>query len=93
MSELTAEQKSELKLGGGLLIDDIRSSAARAELRPGDIILAIISRGESAELNSVTQFNRLLAKLDKSANVTLLVRRGDMQTFVTLKGLPNGHSE
>ena len=30
-------------------------------------------------------FNRLLAQVEKNANVTLLVRRGDIQTFVTLK--------
>jgi serine protease Do len=50
VSELTAEQKRELKLNHGLLIDDVRSNSARAELRPGDVILAIISRGESTEL-------------------------------------------
>ncbi|HNC51954.1 MAG TPA: DegQ family serine endoprotease [Accumulibacter sp.] len=87
VSELTAEQKRELKVGGGLLIEDVRNNAARVDLRPGDVILALIARGESIEIKTLEQFNRLLAQLDKAANVTLLVRRGELQTFVTIKGL------
>jgi hypothetical protein len=35
---------------------------------------------------SVAQFNELLQGLDKNATITLLVRRGDSQTFITIKG-------
>jgi serine protease Do len=87
VSELGSEQKRDLKVNGGLLIEDIRGNAARANLRPGDIILALIARGESTEIRSVDQFNKLLAQFDKASNITLLVRRGEMQTFVTIKGL------
>lgn len=93
VSELSAEQKRELKVGGGLLIEDIRGNAARADLRPGDIILALISRGASTEIKNVEQFNKLLSQFDKTANVTLLVRRGEMQTFITIKGLPDKKGE
>lgn len=67
--------------------------AARTDLRPGDILLALIARGESIELKSVEQFNRLLAQLDRSASVTLLVRRGELQTFVTVKAAPEKRGE
>jgi len=90
VSELAAEQRRELRLDGGLLIDEVRAGAARAELRQGDIIIALISRGSTTELKSVEQFNKLLAQFDKGANVTLLIRRGEMQTFVTIRGL-NGN--
>lgn len=93
VSELTAEQKRELKVNGGLLIEDVRNNAARVDLRPGDVILALITRGENIEIKSSDQFNRLLAQFDKSANVTLLVRRGELQTFVTIKGLTERRSE
>jgi serine protease Do len=93
VSELTAEQKRDLKVNGGLLVEDVRSNAARVDLRRGDLILALISRGESTEIKSSEQFNRLLAPLDKSANVTLLVRRGELQTFVTIKGLADRLAE
>jgi len=90
VSELTADQKRDLKLSNGLLIEDIRGSTSRADLRPGDIILAVISNGATTEIKTVEQFNKLLAQFDKSASVTLLVRRGDLQTFVTIKGMVNG---
>jgi serine protease Do len=89
VSELTADQKRELKLNSGLLIEDVRGS--RSELRPGDIIIAIISKGATTEIKTAEQLNKLLAHFDKGSNVTLLVRRGEMQTFVTIKGLNGGN--
>ena len=93
VAELTAEQKRDLKVTGGLVIVEVRSNSTRADLRPGDVILALIARGESTAIRSVQQFNGLLAQFDKAANVTLLIRRGDVQTFVTLKGLSDRHGE
>ncbi|MCL2523929.1 MAG: DegQ family serine endoprotease [Betaproteobacteria bacterium] len=87
VSELSAEQKRELKLNAGLLIEEVRSVGARADLRPGDIVIAVISRGATTELRSVDQFNKLLARFEKGSNVTLLIRRGEMQTFVTIRNL------
>jgi serine protease Do len=90
VSELTAEQKRELKMTSGLLIDEVRGAGVRADLRSGDIIIAVISKGATTEVRTVDQFNRLLAQFEKGSNVTLLVRRGEMQTFVTIKNL-NGN--
>jgi serine protease Do len=89
VSELTADQKRELKMNSGLLIEEVRGS--RSELRPGDIIIAIISKGATTEIKTAEQLNKLLAQFDKGSNVTLLVRRGEMQTFVTIKGLNGGN--
>ncbi|MBU3697122.1 DegQ family serine endoprotease [Dechloromonas sp.] len=90
VSELTADQRKELKISGGLLIEDVRGTGSRTDLRSGDIILALISKGATTEIKTVEQFNRLLSQFEKGSNVTLLVRRGEMQTFVTIKGL-NGN--
>jgi serine protease Do len=87
VSELTAEQRRQLGVAGGLVVEDIRGNAARAALRPGDLILALINKGVSSDIKSVEQFNKLLSLFGKGANVTLLVRRGDTQTFVTIKGI------
>lgn len=89
VSELTADQKRELKLNSGLVIEEVRGT--RSELRPGDVILAVISKGATTELKTVDQFNKLLAQFDKGSNITLLVRRGEMQTFITIKGLNGGN--
>lgn len=90
VSELTAEQKRELKMTSGLLIEDVRGASSRADLRPGDIVIAVISRGATTEVKTVEQFNKLLLQFEKGSSVTLLIRRGEMQTFVTVKGL-NGN--
>ncbi len=87
VSELSEDKKRDLKLNGGLLIDDVRGSTARADLRPGDIVLAVISKGATTDVKTVDQFNKLLAQFEKGSNVTLLIRRGEAQTFVTIRGL------
>lgn len=91
VSELTAEQKRELKMNSGLLVEDVRGIGARSDLRAGDVIIAVISKGATTEVKSVDQFNKLLAQFEKGSNVTLLVRRGEMQTFITIKGLNGGN--
>ena len=87
LGELTTAQKRELKMNSGLFIGDVRGASARTELRPGDIIIALISKGATTEVRTVDQFNKLLAQYEKGSNVTLLIRRGEMQTFITIKGL------
>jgi serine protease Do len=78
----------------GLLIEDVRGNTARADLRPGDVILALITRGDECRIEQRRAVQQaLLAQFDKSANVTLLVRRGELQTFVTIKGFPDRRGE
>lgn len=90
VSELSAEQKRDLKMNSGLVVEEIRASGQRTDLRPGDIIIAVIAKGATTEVKTVDQFNKLIAQFDKGSNITLLIRRGEMQTFVTIKGL-NGN--
>jgi len=85
LSEPTAEQKRQLGIRNGLIVDEVRNGA-RNDLRQGDVILALIHKGMQTEIRTAEQFNGMLAKTDKDSNVTLLVKRGDSQTFVTIKG-------
>jgi serine protease Do len=87
LSEPTAEQRQQLGISNGLVVEDVGAAGGRTELRQGDIILASISKGVRTEARSVEQFNGLLAKLEKTSIITLLVRRGDSQTFITIKGV------
>jgi serine protease Do len=83
LSDLTVEQRKQLGLSAGVLVEDVRNS--RVDLRPGDVLLSLIDRGAQTDIKSVEQFNSLLPKIERGSSVTLLVRRGDSQTFVTLK--------
>ncbi len=86
LSELSAEQKKEHKLGHGLVVTEVKANA-RAELRRGDVLLTMVHKGQHTELRSVEQFNKLLNALDKGAVLTLQVRRGETTAFVTVTGL------
>ena len=86
LSELSDEQRKELKIAHGVVVDEVRGQP-RGDLRKGDIILALIHKGVNTEAKSVAQFNKALNAIDKSVTVTLHVRRGDNQSFVTVKGL------
>lgn len=87
LSELTAEQKRELKVQSGVLVEDVRNGM-RIDLRAGDVILSAIHKGATTEIKSVDQFNKLVSNVEKGQNLTLLVRRGENQLFVTIKA-PN----
>ena len=87
LSVPTAEQRKQLGVQHGLVVEEVRNAGTRTELRQGDVILSVTSKGSQVDIKSVAQFNELLQGLDKSATITLLVRRGDSQTFVTIKGL------
>ncbi len=86
LADLTDEQKKELGVKAGVLIEDIAPNV-RGNVQPGDVILAIVNRGISTETRSAAQFNEFVAKLDKGASVTLQLKRGEQQFFSTLRAL------
>ena len=88
LADLTDEQKKELDVKGGVLVEEI-AGVVRGNVQPGDVILAIISRGQTIEAKGAAQVNDLLAKMDKGAPVTLQLKRGENTFYSTLR-LPNG---
>ncbi len=82
--DLTDEQKKELEIKNGVGIEDITGSV-RGNVRPGDVILSIVSRGQTTEARSAEQVNQLLSKLEKGASVTLRLKRGDQEFYASLK--------
>src|SRR5712692_9967747 len=83
--DLTAEQKRDLKVGGGVIVEEVRNNR-RADVRAGDVITAVTSRGQTTEVRSTEQFNKLLGQLERNTTLTLHVRRGESNLFVTVKG-------
>jgi serine protease Do len=91
LSELTPQQKRELKVDGGLKVEEVAGNQ-RSDLRAGDVILAIIARGKQTPVATLEQFNRILSGIEPKVGLTVLVRRGDSQTFLTLRA-PNGNGQ
>ncbi|MGB9990918.1 Do family serine endopeptidase [Pseudoduganella rhizocola] len=84
VSDLTAAQKKDLGIAGGVMVDATEGSAAGAGLREGDIVLAI----NNTAIVSASQFNSLVAKLDRSRPAVVLVRRDDVTTHILLRPAP-----
>jgi serine protease Do len=81
VSELGDAQRKELKLKGGVKVDAVTGGAARAGIREGDIIVTI----GNTEIASVKDFDTVLAKIDKSKPIPVLLRRGELATYVLIR--------
>jgi serine protease Do len=84
LSDLTDEQRKEARVRSGVRVDAAVDAAARAGIREGDLILAVAN----AEVASVQSFETLVARLDKTKPLSLLIRRGNAADFVTIRPAP-----
>ncbi|MCW5626472.1 MAG: DegQ family serine endoprotease, partial [Burkholderiales bacterium] len=81
LTELSAEQRKELGVNSGLLVEEAQGNATRAGIRKGDVLLAI----NNQDVKTVEQVNQVVAQFEKSRSVALLIRRGDASIYVPLK--------
>jgi serine protease Do len=84
VSELSEEQRKQAHVDHGLLVQAVDGAAAKAGIRPGDIILAL----NNTEITSIEQFAKLAKESATGRSLALLVRRGDNTLFIPVK--PNG---
>ena len=73
---LTPAERRQLDGKEGLLVENVSGAAARAGIRPGDVVLSV--NGES--VTSVEQLRSLVGKASK--RVALLIQRRDARLFV-----------
>jgi serine protease Do len=86
VADLTMDQRKELELDGGVLVDDIgEGAAADATIRQGDIILRI--NGEL--IKDVDHFDTMIKKLPSGKSVPVLIQRRGGPIFLALK-VPKG---
>ncbi len=83
--DLTEEQKRELKVSSGVIINRVNGSAEQAGLQQGDLITQL----NNNDVKDARQFNALVAKLDLKRVAVVLVRRGDASQFVPLRPSKN----
>jgi serine protease Do len=81
VTELTAAQKREAKVKGGVRVEAVTDAAQRAGIRADDIIVAI----GNTEVASVKEFDAVLAKADKTKPIPVLLRRGDLASFLLIR--------
>jgi serine protease Do len=78
LSELTDARRSELKIEGGIAVENAQGAAARAGIRRGDIILSV----NNQVVKSVEQFIQIMGQFEKGNIVALRVRRGGNSLYV-----------
>ena len=82
VAELTAEQKRNLDLPGGVVITEVLNGpAAMIGLRPGDVI----SHLNNQAIDSVGTFSRVAEQLPKNRSVSMRVLRQGRASFITFK--------
>ena len=83
VSELSDAQRQELKLRGGVRVETVAEPATRAGLREGDIVMAVAN----TEIRNVKEFEAVLARLDKTKPVAILLRRGEWAQYTLIRPL------
>jgi serine protease Do len=81
LAELTAAQKKELALSGGVRVVAAEGVAARAGLRENDVIVQITN----TETAGIKEFEAALAKLDKTKPINVLFRRGEWAQYAVIR--------
>jgi len=81
VAELTAAQKKELHVKGGVRVVAASDAAARAGLREDDVIVALTN----TEINSIKDFDAALAKADKDKPINVLLRRGEWAQYALIR--------
>jgi serine protease Do len=81
LADLSETQRKELKVEGGVLVENAQGAAARAGIRRGDVILAV----NNQDVKSVEQFKELMSQSEKGRIVALLVRRGANSLYIPFR--------
>jgi serine protease Do len=76
---LSAEEKQQVELSDGLVVEGVDGAAAEAGVRPGDIVIA----ANGTPVKSVEQLRSMVA--GAKSHVALLVQRGDARVFVPVE--------
>jgi serine protease Do len=86
VADIPEDRRNALRIKGGVLVEAADGVAARAGLRPGDVILSL----NNQDVTGAKQFNEAVAKLDRTRTHIMLVRRGESAQFVPIRPAQGG---
>ncbi|TCJ19518.1 DegQ family serine endoprotease [Parasulfuritortus cantonensis] len=80
VSSLRPEQKTQLNVDSGVLVEESVGAAARAGIRPGDVIVA----AGNQPVNSAAELSRAV-NVKGRKSIALLIKRGDGSLYIPLR--------
>ena len=86
VADIPEERRGQLRIKGGVLVEAADGAAARAGIRPGDVILSL----NNQDVTGARQFNEAVSKLDRTKTHIMLVRRGESAQFVPIRPAGQG---
>ena len=78
VQDLTAEQRQQLDVKGGVVVGNVDGPAARAGIQEGDVVLAV----NGQQIESVSQFKTLVDQVGQGRPLALLIQRGEARLYV-----------
>jgi serine protease Do len=81
IKDIGAEDRKELKVSQGVIVEDVDGPAERAGIQPGDLIIAF----NTTDVKGANQFAELVAKMDIKKPIALLIKRGEETRYITLR--------
>ncbi len=75
---LTPEERRQVGVSGGLVVEEAQGPAAEAGIQPGDVVLSV----DGKPVQNIAQLRELVQKHDKQ--IALLIQRGEDRLFVPL---------
>ena len=81
VKDISNDDRKELKVTQGVIVEDVDGPAERAGIQPGDVIVAF----NTTDIKGAAQFADLVAKMDAKKPVALLIKRGEETRYITLR--------
>jgi serine protease Do len=81
VAELTAAERENLQIKGGVRVGAVEGAAARAGIREGDVIVGVAN----TEVANVRQFEAVVARQDKAKPISVLIRRGEWAQYAVIR--------
>lgn len=76
---LTPEERSNIKLPSGLVVEQAAGAAARAGIQPGDVIVSV----NGSSVKTVEQLQEIVSKENK--HLAVLIQRGNERIFIPVR--------
>jgi serine protease Do len=81
VADIPESRRAELKIRNGVMVESASGPAGRSGIRQGDVLVSV----NNVDITTAKQFGEIMAKLDQTKSLVMLVRRGDGALFIPVR--------